>query len=137
MENEHYTYSDLTRMAKQNFPGLMAAVESNKPTLAPNPFAISMLEYINKNHGFMKAMFGPKGNLTFQSRIKDFLWKTIFKERPNSIIREEDLFSILYCICPYQGDLVVVRKWQERVSSRHGSYTIDHYSKMIPSLQLV
>ncbi|MFE8696098.1 TetR/AcrR family transcriptional regulator [Cytobacillus sp. FJAT-53684] len=106
---------EMTRIAKQNFPGLIAAIESNTPTLEPNPIAISMLEYINKNHGFMKAMLGPKGIVTFQSRIKELLWNTIFKDSPNSIFKEEKLLVPGYYLASYiaSAHIGVIQKWLE------------------------
>ncbi|QCR31939.1 TetR/AcrR family transcriptional regulator [Lysinibacillus sp. SGAir0095] len=106
---------EMTRIANQNFPGLIEVLESDTPTLAPNPIAIATLEYINQNSEFMKAMLGPKGNLTFQSRLKEFLWKTIFSDGPNSFIREENLLVPGQYLASYiaSAHIGVIQKWLE------------------------
>lgn len=106
---------EMTRMAKQNLPGLLVALESNTQTPVPNPIAISMLEYINKNHKFIKAMLGSTGKITFQSRLKDFLWKTIFMDGPNSLIQEEKLLVPGQYLAAYiaSAHIGVIQKWLE------------------------
>lgn len=106
---------EMTRITKQNFPRLIKVIEVDSPTLAPNPIAISMLEYINKNSEFMKAMLGPGGNLTFQSRLKDFLWKTIFTNGSNSFIKEENLLVPGQYLASYiaSAHIGVIQKWLE------------------------
>src|SRR5699024_7695144 len=106
---------EMTRIAEQNLPKLLEVLESNNLISAPNPIAISMLEYINKNSKFMKAMLGPNGNLTFQSRLKDFLWKTIFKNNTNSFIQEEKLLVPGQYLAAYiaSAHIGVIQKWLE------------------------
>ncbi|MEJ8766226.1 TetR/AcrR family transcriptional regulator [Oceanobacillus sp. HCA-5259] len=106
---------EMTRIAEQNLPKLLEALESNNLISAPNPIAISMLKYINKNSKFMKAMLGPNGNLTFQSRLKDFLWKTIFKNNTNSFIQEEKLLVPGQYLAAYiaSAHIGVIQKWLE------------------------
>lgn len=106
---------EMTRMAEQNLPKLLEVLESNNLMSVPNPIAISMLEYINKNSKFMKAMLGPNGNLTFQSRLKDFLWKTIFKNNTNSFIKEEKLLVPGQYLAAYiaSAHIGVIQKWLE------------------------
>jgi AcrR family transcriptional regulator len=106
---------EMARIAKQNFPGLIEVLESNLPMQAPNPIAISTLEHINKNSKFMKAMLGPNGNLSFQSRLKDFLWKTIFSDGANSFIQEEKLLVPGQYLASYiaSAHIGVIQKWLE------------------------
>lgn len=106
---------EMTRIAKQNFPGLIAVLEVETPTVAQNPIAISMLEYINKNSEFMKAMLGTNGNLNFQSRLKDFIWKTIFTDGSNSFIKEENLLVPGQYLASYiaAAHIGVIQKWLE------------------------
>jgi len=118
---------EMTRIAKQNFPRLIEVLESNLPTQAPNPIAISTLEYINKNSKFMKAMLGPKGHLTFQSRLKDFLWKTIFTDGPNSFIQEEKLLVPGQYLASYiaSAHIGVIQKWLEN-GMKESPYEMAH-----------
>ena len=81
---------EMSRIAKQTFPGLIATLETNSSTEIPFPFAVSIFEYINENSGFMKAVLGPKGDLSFQTRLKNFMWKTLGNDA-NALIKEENL----------------------------------------------
>jgi AcrR family transcriptional regulator len=103
----------MSRMAKQNFPSLIAALETNSPTLEPFNLAVSIFEYLNENSGFMKAVLGPKGDLSFQTRLKDFMWQTIFGDGVNAFIKEENLlvpgqYLVSYIASAHIG---VIQQW--------------------------
>ncbi|MDR7240537.1 TetR/AcrR family transcriptional regulator [Neobacillus drentensis] len=104
---------EMSRIAKQNFPGVIAALGTNSPTLAPFSLAVSLFEYLNENNGFMKAVLGPKGDLSFQTRLKDFMWKTIYGNDVNAIIKEENLlvpgqYLVSYIASAHIG---VIQQW--------------------------
>jgi AcrR family transcriptional regulator len=82
---------EMSRITKQNFPSVIAALETNSPTLAPFSLAVSIFEYLNENSRFMKAVLGPKGDLSFQTRLKDFMRKTMFGNNPDALLKEENL----------------------------------------------
>lgn len=106
---------EISRIAKQNFPAVIATLETDSPNLNPFQLAVLVFEYLNENNGFMKAVFGPKGDLSFQTRLKDFMWKTLFGNGSNALIKEDSLldsstiFSFLSNICTYRGNSTMVK----------------------------
>lgn len=75
---------------KQEIPKFIANLENNsKPTLIPI-FSL-VFEYIYENNRFMKAVLSSKGDLNFQTKLKDFMWKILFENIPNELIKEENL----------------------------------------------
>jgi AcrR family transcriptional regulator len=104
---------EMSRIAKQNFPGVIAALETNSPSLTPFSLASSLFEYLNENSGFMKAVLGPNGDLSFQTRLKDFMWKTIYGNDANAMIKEENLlvpgqYLVSYIASAHIG---VIQQW--------------------------
>lgn len=104
---------EMSRIAKQNFPGVIAALETNSPTETPFSVADSIFEYLNENSGFMKAVLGPKGNLSFQTRLKDFMWKTLIGNDPSPLIKEENLLVPGQYLASYvaSAHIGVIQKW--------------------------
>lgn len=104
---------EMSRIAKQIFPGVIAALETNSPTLAPFPLAVLIFEYLNENSGFMKAVLGPKGDLSFQTRLKNFMWNTLFGNDPNAIIKEENLLVPGQYLASYiaSAHIGVIQQW--------------------------
>jgi AcrR family transcriptional regulator len=104
---------EMSRIAKQNFPGVIAALETNSTTLAAFPLVVSIFEYLNENSGFMKAVLGPKGDLSFQTRLKDFMRKTMFGNNPNSLIKEENLLVPGQYLASYvaSAHIGVIQQW--------------------------
>ena len=104
---------EMSRIAKQIFPGVIAALETNSPTLAPFPLAVLIFEYLNENSGFMKAVLGPKGDLSFQTRLKDFMWNTLFGNDPNALIKEENLLVPGQYLASYiaSAHIGVIQQW--------------------------
>jgi AcrR family transcriptional regulator len=78
----------MSKIVELNMPSIVTELDSHSPTSGPFSIAVLMLGYINENSGFLKAALGPKGDLSFQTRLKDFMWRTIFG---HGFIKEENL----------------------------------------------
>ncbi|MFP7176997.1 TetR/AcrR family transcriptional regulator [Priestia filamentosa] len=76
--------------------------------------AISLFEYLSQNADFMKAVLGPKGDLSFQIKIKEFMRKTLFEDgEQNSFIKQGALlvpgeYLTSYIVSAHLG---VVQQW--------------------------
>ncbi|MFJ7826125.1 TetR/AcrR family transcriptional regulator [Psychrobacillus sp. NPDC096623] len=104
---------EMSKIAKQNLPSIVAELETYLPTSEPFSLAVSIFEYLKKNSGFMKAVLGPKGDLSFQTRLKDFISKTIFGNDVNAMIKKENLlvpgqYLISYIASAHIG---VIQQW--------------------------
>ncbi|AZV41737.1 TetR/AcrR family transcriptional regulator [Peribacillus asahii] len=104
---------EMSRIAKQNFPSVIAALETNSPTVTPFPLVILIFEYLNENSGFMKAVLGPKGDLSFQTRLKDFMWKTLFGNNSEALVKEENLLVPGQYLASYvaSAHIGVIQQW--------------------------
>lgn len=104
---------EMSRIAKQNFPSVIAALETSSPTVTPFPLVVSIFEYLNENSGFMKAVLGPKGDLTFQTRLKDFMWKTLFGNHSEALVKEENLLVPGQYLASYisSAHIGVIQQW--------------------------
>ena len=104
---------EMSRLAKQNLPGVIAALETNSPTATPFSLSVLIFEYLNENSGFMKAVLGPKGDLSFQTRLKDFMWKTLFGNDPNALIKEDKLLVPAQYLASYiaSAHIGVIQQW--------------------------
>jgi AcrR family transcriptional regulator len=104
---------EMSRIAKQNFPAVITALETNSPTETPFYIAVPIFEYLNEKSGFMRAVLGPKGDLSFQTRLKDFMWKTLFGNDPNALIKEENLLVPGQYLASYvaSAHIGVIQQW--------------------------
>jgi hypothetical protein len=61
----------------------------------------------------MKAVLGPKGDLSFQTRLKEFMWKTLFGNNPNALIKEENLLVPGQYFASYvaSAHIGVIQQW--------------------------
>ncbi|MGE7587790.1 TetR/AcrR family transcriptional regulator [Peribacillus sp. NPDC101480] len=104
---------EMSRLVKQNFPGVIAALETNSPTATTFSLSVLIFEYLNENSGFMKAVLGPKGDLSFQTRLKDFMWKIFLGNNPNALIKEENLLVPGQYFASYvaSAHIGVIQQW--------------------------
>lgn len=105
--------AEMSRIAKQHFPEVMTALETNSPDSAPHTLIISVFEYLNENNAFMSAVLGPKGDLSFQTRLKEFMWKTLFGNNPEAPLKEKKLlvpgnYLVSYVASAHLG---VIQHW--------------------------
>jgi AcrR family transcriptional regulator len=102
--------AEMTDIAKHNFPKVISELSTHSPTLTT---IVVIFEYLNENSRFMKAVLGPKGDVTFQTKLKDFMWKTLIEKNPNPLVKEKDLlvpgqYLISYISSAYIG---VIQQW--------------------------
>ena len=104
---------EMSNIAKQNLPDVIAELGTDSPINKPFTVFVSIFEYLNVNSEFMKAVLGPKGDLSFQTKIKDFMLKTLLENNQNSILKAENLlvpghFLISYIASAHIG---VIQQW--------------------------
>lgn len=106
---------DMSRLTKQNYPSVIAALEVDSQTLTPFSFTISLFEYLHKHSGFMKAVLGPRGDLSFQTKLKTFMWETLYGNNPNAFVKEENLLVPGQYLAAYMGTAIigVIQQWLE------------------------
>ncbi|QXE01237.1 TetR/AcrR family transcriptional regulator [Terribacillus sp. DMT04] len=104
---------DLSRIARENFPKVLASLETDSPTAQPFSITVSIYEYLNKNSDVMTAVLGPKGNLSFQTRLKEFMWGEIYGNNPHSFVKEENFRVPKQYLASYMGNAIlgVTQQW--------------------------
>ncbi|MFC5604105.1 TetR/AcrR family transcriptional regulator [Sporosarcina koreensis] len=104
---------EIYRIVRHKFPDALAEFGANTSPTTPLTIAISIFEYLNENSGFMQAVLGPKGDLSFQTKLKDFVGKTIFGNSPNAFITEEKLLVPRHYLISYMASahIGVIQQW--------------------------
>ncbi|WP_313640553.1 TetR/AcrR family transcriptional regulator [Paenibacillus sp.] len=106
---------DMSTITKQNYPSVIAALETDPETLIPFSFTVSLFEYLNTNSEFMKAVISPRGDLSFQTRLKEFMWETLHGNNTTAFVKEENLLVPGQYFAAYLGTAIigVIQKWLE------------------------
>ncbi len=104
---------EMSNIVIQNFQSVLTALETNSPIETPFSAAVLIFEYLNENSGFMKAVLGPNGDLSFQTRLKDFVWKTMFGNEAVKIVKEENLLIPAHYLVSYvaSAHIGVIQQW--------------------------
>lgn len=82
----------------------------------PLPFMVKIFEYFRENSGIIKCILGPKGDPTFERKIKKFIETNLFeKQKSKRFNLDQALISEEYFI-PYilSADLGVIKHWLEK-----------------------
>lgn len=79
----------------------------------PFPFIVKLFEYISDNSSFVKTLLGPKGDPSFQAKLKEVLRKTLLKKSHQ--LKKEDMMAppdylIAYVSSAYLG---LIQHWLE------------------------
>ncbi|MBM7645916.1 AcrR family transcriptional regulator [Scopulibacillus daqui] len=96
---------DISKIVQKGF--LRDIVSKNSATI-PFHFSVSIFEYLDKHGDFMKALLGPKGDLSFHN-----MWKSVFENNLNNFIKRENLlvpeeYLISYIASAHLG---VIQQW--------------------------
>jgi len=106
---------DMSKIIKQNFPSVIAALETGSPDITPFSFTVLLFEYLSINSVLMKALLVPKGNFSFQARLKEFIWETLFGNNTDAFVKEENLLVPVQYLSSYMGSAIigVIQQWLE------------------------
>ena len=104
---------ELSSIVKTKFPSVMASLKTESAAVQPFQHTVSVFEYLNENSDIMRAVLGPKGDLSFQTRLKEFMWETLYGDNPLAFVKEENLLVPGQYLSSYLGNamLGVVQQW--------------------------
>lgn len=110
---EEEIMEEMSSIAKQNFPSVIASLEADAPVVPPFPLTVALFEYLNSNSAIMKALLGPKGDLSFQTRLREFIWNSLYGNNPSSLVKEENFLVPGQYLASYMGTALigVVQQW--------------------------
>lgn len=110
---EEEILQEMSRIAKLNFSSIIDSLETDSSNVPPFPLTVLLFEFLNENSDIMKALLGPKGDLSFQTKLKEFMWKTLYENNPDSIIKEENLLVPGNFLAAYMGNakIGVIQEW--------------------------
>ncbi|MGD7043189.1 TetR/AcrR family transcriptional regulator [Jeotgalibacillus proteolyticus] len=96
----------------KNLPNVIADLDSNKENIVPFTMLVPFFEFINRNRGLMKALLGPNGDLSFQTKIKGFMGEALFKSNP-TIFKQENLLVPVDYLVTYiaSAHIGVLQEW--------------------------
>ena len=103
---------EMADMILKNAPNIIADLETNTST-TPFTYVISIFEYLDRNRRFMKAVLGPKGDLSFQTKLKKFVWKTLFENNKNPLVKQESFLVPAEYLISYiaSAHIGVIQQW--------------------------
>ncbi|MFV1007437.1 TetR/AcrR family transcriptional regulator [Bacillus cereus] len=104
---------EMSSIAKKKFPEVIADLGSNPSPTMPFLLITSILEFLNENSGFIKAVLSPKGDLSFQTKLKEFMWKTLFEDTNGPLINKENLLVPTQYLASYMASahIGVIQQW--------------------------
>jgi AcrR family transcriptional regulator len=80
----------------------------------PFPFIIKLFELFHENSSFMKVILGPKGDASFQGKLRDIIKKTFFQNVISKIKSENLLVPVDYLFAYVSSaHLGVIQHWLE------------------------
>ncbi|MCM3699628.1 TetR/AcrR family transcriptional regulator [Paenibacillus macerans] len=104
---------ELSRIVKLAFPSVIGEITTKSQTLSAFIYAVPLFEYLNENRKFLKAALSSKGDLSFQTKLKDFIWKTLFENNSGMLLNEKDLLVPAHYLSSYISSafIGVVQQW--------------------------
>lgn len=104
----------MSHIAKQNLQNVVVKLGNHTRPATPPP-AVTIFEYLSENKVMMKALLGPKGDVSFQTALRDFLWKTLFEDKEHDFFKKENLLVPEEYLASYIAfaHIGVIQQWLE------------------------
>lgn len=103
---------EMSTITKENLPNLIADLHTNDKKVQTIEIAVLIFKFLDQNRGFMKAVLGPNGELSFQTKLKEFIYKTLFESTDTPLKLENLLvpgeYLVSYIASAHIG---VVQQW--------------------------
>ncbi|ASS65361.1 MULTISPECIES: TetR/AcrR family transcriptional regulator C-terminal domain-containing protein [unclassified Paenibacillus] len=104
---------ELADTVRQNFAGLKENQYESVPSATPLAVSVALFRYLDENRDILRAVSGPKGDQTFQTKLKDFMWSALFVRKEIPLIKQENLlvpsqYLIAYIASAHMG---VLQQW--------------------------
>lgn len=104
----------MSDIAKQKLQNVVVKGSNQSKPATPSP-AVTIFEYLDENKVMMKALLGQKGDLSFQTALRDFLWKTLFEDKEQNFFKKENLLVPEEYLASYIAfaHIGVIQQWLE------------------------
>ncbi|BAC12592.1 transcriptional regulator (tetR-family) [Oceanobacillus iheyensis HTE831] len=115
IKSQEEVIEEMASLIKKNLPKIIDDFSHSGTTKIPFQLAVIIFQYINDNSNFIQAVLSPKGDLSFHSRLKEFIWGSIFNNNYNNIIDEDKTIVPGKYIVSYiaSAHLGVIQEWIE------------------------
>lgn len=104
--------AEIATIAKQSILEYISTANPEDLTILPQ--AVTLFECFHKNGEFLRVILSPKGDLSFQTRLKDFVWDKLFSnDAEDAIYREGTLLVPGEYLAAYisSAHLGVIQQW--------------------------
>lgn len=103
---------EMSTIAKKNLPNLIADLHTNDKKVQTIEIAVLIFKFLDQNRRFMKAVLGSNGDLSFQTKLKEFIYKTLFESTDTPLNLENLLVPGEY-LASYvaSAHIGVVQRW--------------------------
>ncbi|MFP3886620.1 TetR/AcrR family transcriptional regulator [Priestia filamentosa] len=100
-------------IVKKDVANILAKGECIPSTTPPFSFTISVCEYLHQHRRVMKAMLGTKGDPSFQTTLKNFMWRELFESHEDLLIKQGSLRVPVDYLSSYiaSAHLGVIQQW--------------------------
>jgi len=104
----------MSQIAKQKLQNVVLKNSDNSKPNKPSP-AVTIFEYLDENRVMMRALLGPKGDVSFQTALRDFLWETLFDDKEHTFFKKENLLVPEEYLASYIAfaHIGVIQQWLE------------------------
>ena len=102
----------MSQIAKEKLKFTLSKEQNKDKANMASP-AITIFEFLNENKVIMKALLGPNGDVTFQMKLRDFIWKTLFEDEKQQFFKKEALLAPEEYVASYIAfaHIGVIQQW--------------------------
>ncbi|WP_155591142.1 TetR/AcrR family transcriptional regulator [Lysinibacillus cavernae] len=103
---------EISTIAKENIQKLIDDLNTNHTNNPKVEIAVLIFTLLDQNRRFMKAVLGTNGDLSFQTKLKNFMWRTLF-ESTETPLKQENLLVPREYLASYiaSAHIGVVQQW--------------------------
>lgn len=102
----------MSQIAREKLKFTVSKERTDERPNIPSP-AITIFEFLNENKVIMKTLLGPNGDVTFQMKLRDFIWKTLFEDEQQQFFKKEALLAPEEYVASYIAfaHIGVIQQW--------------------------
>jgi len=97
----------------RNIPKLIEGMKQSEAGMMPFAVPVPLFEFLHHNKSLMKALLGPRGDVGFQVKMKEFLSKALFERNKDVLVNAGNLLVPPRYLSSYiaSAHICVIHEW--------------------------
>ncbi|WMT43066.1 TetR/AcrR family transcriptional regulator [Paenibacillus sp. D2_2] len=114
-KSQEEVMKELSSVINKHYPNIITEFSKDETSKIPFRLSVIIFRYLDENSDFIKAVLSPQGDLSFQLKLKRFMWEVLFHKNFNDLLDNKKTLIPKNYIISYvaSAHIGIIQEWIE------------------------